>query len=107
MGELSLELSSQMPRLKMASPHMGTVFSMKGCELKTLHRTGGKRLSIFAATALGATLAEAGGGGGAQNGKGFAILFKIDLNPGLGLDRERSSVHPLSVAEVPCLSISS
>lgn len=105
MGELSLELSTQMPRLKMTSPHMGTVFSMKGCELKALHRTGGKRLSIFAATALGATLAEAGGG--VQSGKGFAILFKIDLNPGLGLDRERSSVHPLSVAEVPCLGISS
>lgn len=41
--------------------HMGTVFSMKGWELKSLHRTGGTQLSIFAATALGATLAGAMG----------------------------------------------
>lgn len=62
MGKLSLELSTQMPRLKMTSPHMGTVFSMKGWEPKSLHRTRGKRLSIFAATALGATLAGDMGG---------------------------------------------
>ena len=51
-------------------------------------------------TAWGATLAEAGGW---WSGRGLAILFKGDLNPGLGQDKVKSSVHPLSVAEVPCL----
>lgn len=64
MGKLSLELSTQMPRLKMTSPHMGTVFSMKGWELKALHRTlvGGMFISLYSlqSTALGATLARAG-----------------------------------------------
>lgn len=43
------------------------------------------------------------GRGCGLSGKGFAILFKIEVNPGLGVNRERSSVHPSSVAEVPCL----
>lgn len=50
MDKLSLELPTQTPRLKMTSPHMGTIFSMKRWELKALHRTGGKCLSISAAS---------------------------------------------------------
>lgn len=65
--------------------------------------SGGGDVYLSLQPAVHSIRSYSGKGWGDRVGWGFAILFKRDLNPGLGQDRERSSVHPLSVAEVPCL----